>query len=228
MENMSGGSEFAPFFTDARRRSMLLGLFQSYYAEEPADRVVFDTNRRWTGKLAVIGELFPDARVICCVREVSWIIDSIELMLDVNPLQTSRLFNFKAGGSVYARVETLMNPGNGLIGDAWSLLREAWFGIHAKRRVVVRYGRLAREPHETMRRLYRELGEQPFEHDFDNLSYDEDAYDALLGMPGMHRVRRKVNYEERESCLPPDLRAKYADVNFWENPKLNQHSVTVL
>src|SRR5207247_10077522 len=80
LQNMSGASEFAVFFNDERRRTMLRGVLDSYYAEVPADHVVFDTNRTWTGKLPLLHDIYPTSRVICCVREIGWIIDSIERM----------------------------------------------------------------------------------------------------------------------------------------------------
>jgi hypothetical protein len=58
--------------------------------------------------------------------------------------------------------------------------------------------------------------------------YDEPTYDEGLGLPGLHQVRTRVEYHERESCLPPDVAAKYANVNFWLNPNLNTRNVTVL
>jgi sulfotransferase len=53
-------------------------------------------------------------------------------------------------------------------------------------------------------------------------------YDGELGMPGLHTVRPKVAFEARETCLPPDLFAKYGEVNFWLNPKLNPRNVQVI
>jgi sulfotransferase len=32
--------------------------------------VIFDTNRVWTGKTAPLADLYPGARIICCVREI--------------------------------------------------------------------------------------------------------------------------------------------------------------
>jgi sulfotransferase len=126
------GGEFAILFDDARRAAMLRGILDAYYGEFAQDRVVFDTNRSWTGRAALLGQLYPDSRVICCVREVGWILDSIERMLARNPLQLSRMFNFQPGASVYSRAESLMNSENGLIGLAWSTLRESWFGDEAQ------------------------------------------------------------------------------------------------
>src|SRR5215831_4561343 len=165
MPKMNGASEFAVFFDDQRRRAILRGVFDSYYADVPAADVVFDTNRTWTARAPLLADLYPQARIICCVREVGWIIDSIECMLHKNPLQLSRIFNFQPGGTIYSRVETLMNSDNGLIGLAWTSFREAWFSENAKRLIVVSYDNLASRPEVTMKRLYAELGEPPFQHD---------------------------------------------------------------
>ncbi|KWF66313.1 sulfotransferase [Burkholderia multivorans] len=222
------GGEFSVFFDDERRASMLRGVFDAYYAAVPTGGTVFDTNRTWTGRAALLGKLYPSARIVCCVREVGWIIDSIERMLAKNPLQLSRMFGFQPGASVYSRAETLMNSESGLIGLAWATLREAWFGSDAARLIVIPYEKLVRHPEATLRRLYDALGEPWYAHDLDNVVYDEPDYDALLGMPGLHKVRQKVEYQERKPCIPPDLYAKYAGASFWTKPELNTRNVMIV
>ncbi len=228
LHSMSGATEYASFFTNERRRDVLRGMFESYYAASTAAQVIFDTNRSWTGRLPLLAELYPSARMICCVREVSWIIDSIERLVRRNMLQPSKLFNYKNSGSVYTRVETLMDPEKGLVGLPWSTLREAWFGNPTERLIVVDYNSLAQAPQRVLARIYDFLEEPVFEHDFSNVRYDEPTYDADLGIPGLHRVRSRVALEQRLTCLPPDLFAKYADSNFWLNPKLNSRHITVV
>ena len=225
---MSGGSEFHSFFDDERRRNLYRSVFEGYYANEPAKKVIFDTNRTWTGRAALIRQVFPDAKIVCCVREVAWIIDSVESMLRKNALQTSRVFKFKPGPSIYARVEILMNSDEGLIGLPWSNLREMWFSENAPRMILVNYETLTREPEKTVRRLYEALKEPYFTHDFDSVIYDEPHYDADLGMPGLHKVRERVAFVERQSCIPPDIFGKYADTNFWLKAELNRKGATVL
>jgi sulfotransferase len=220
-------NEFSIFFDDDKRASMLRGVFDHYYEGGPG-RVVFDTNRTWTGRLPLLNALYPRARVICCVREVSWIVDSMERMLAKNPLQLSRIFNFQPGVSVYARTDVLMNQDSGLIGLPWNNLREAWFGDLAERLVVVRYEQLAADPGRTMQRLYEVLDEPQFEHDFDNVVYDEPDYDAMLGMPGLHSVRQKVAYVQRRPSIPPDVFSRLGSANFWLKPDLNPRGVTII
>jgi sulfotransferase len=225
---MSAGAEFGSCFDDARRASMFHAVFAGYYASVAADKVVFDTNRTWTAKLSWLGRIYPDARVICCVRDIAWIIDSVERLLKDNPMQQSRVFGDDTPLSMYARVALLMNTDSGLVGLPWGLFREAWFGEGAERLIVVPYESLVAAPGKVIARLYEALEEPDFSHDFGNVSFAEPAYDVELGMPGLHRVRALVNPVQRAPSIPPDLFAKYADANFWRTPGLNVRNVRVL
>ncbi len=75
-QKMANG-EFSVFFDEPRRAAMLRGLFESYYGSVSGERVVFDTNRMWTGRIPLLAALYPQSRIICCVRDVSWILDVI-------------------------------------------------------------------------------------------------------------------------------------------------------
>lgn len=226
------GGEFGTLFDDHKRAGILRAVVEAYHAEKiatlPDNAVVFDTNRTWTGRAALWGAMYPHSRIICCVRDVGWVIDSVERMLAKNPLQLSRVFNFKPGASVYARAEILMNSDTGLVGLPWANLREAWFGPHAERLIVVPYDHLVKEPQRTLARLYEALGEPLFEHDLQHVVYDAPDYDAHLGMPGLHTVRPTVEFQARQLCIPPDIYARYSTSSFWANTELNTRGVTIL
>ena len=86
------GTELSTMVNEEQRARILRGLFDSYYAdlEQP---VIFDTNRAWTAKLPALMRLFPDAKVICCVRDVAWVMDSLERQFRNNAFEHTRLFN---------------------------------------------------------------------------------------------------------------------------------------
>jgi sulfotransferase len=228
LPKMSGASEFAPFFNDERRYAVLRGVFDAYHRGEQDYDVVFDTNRIWTARLALISKLFPSSRVICCVRDVPWIIDSVERVLQRNPAQVSRLFGEKGGRNLYGRVDELMDQQKGLIGLSWTALREAWFGEFAEKLILVRYESLAKDPAHVMRELYDLLGQRHHDHDFSNIDYAEDNYDTGLGMPGLHTVRQKVEYMDRPTILPPDVFVRFAESSFWRTEKINVRNVRIL
>jgi sulfotransferase len=229
LPKMSGTSEYAPFFDEVRRCRVLTSLVDAYHGEDLGQgKLVFDTNRAWTSKLPLLNALFPQAKVICCVREVPWVIDSVEKLIRGNPTHVSRMFHGKSAANIYGRVKDLMDSESGLIGLPWGCLREAWFGEYADKLIVVRYESLTRNPSEVIRRIYEGIGEELFNHDFEHIEYREDEFDHRLGTPGLHTVKRKVQHADRPTLLPPDLFMKYVDMNFWENDKLNVKQVLVL
>jgi sulfotransferase len=228
-QKIGAATEFSRFFDEERSARILRGLFDSFYAHLPeGTAVVFDTNRSWTARAALLGVLYPECKIICCVRDIGWIIDSIERMRLQHPLKLSKLFAGAAAESLYSRVDALMNSESGLVGAAWSTLREAWFSGIARRLVVVRYDGLVRDPERTMRRLYREIGESYFAHSFVNVDYEARDYDESLGMPGLHTVRRVVEYRERQPVVPPDIFSRYAQTHFWDDPELNPRRVVMV
>lgn len=214
---MSPGSEYASFFDDDRRRIMIKAMFEAFYRKNQNAEVVFDTHRSWCGKMPLLGEVFPECKVICCVREPGWIIDSIERMQNRNPLMMSKLLDRKtASGTVYARVEAMMDSVTGFIGAPWSNLREAWYGEHAGRLAIVSYEGFIRNPRQALRTLYEVLNEPWFEHDLNNVHYENEKFDEDLGIPGLHTVRPNVSFEQRSPSLPPDIFVKYANSMFWK------------
>jgi sulfotransferase len=227
-QQIAGEGEFRVLFDEQRCAQMLRGLFDLYYADISPERVVFDTNRLWTMRAPLLGTLFPDSRIVCCVRDIGWIIDSLERLRIRHPLRLSKIFAPHNGESLYTRVDALMNSEKGLIGSAWCALREAWFSEGASRLILISYDALTTEPARTIRRLYRELGEPVFEHDFRNVQYEAREYDENVGTPGLHSVRPTVEYRAREPVIPPDLFTRYGQTSFWSNPELNPRGVTIL
>lgn len=225
---MGPRSEFAAVITDAQRRNILHALFEGYYKDIHAQKLIVDTNRLWCSKLPLVADLFPNAKIIVCVRDLVWIMDSFERVLRKNALGQSKMFKPQDALTVYTRVSSLASPG-GTVGYAWNATQEAFYGEHAHRLIVVDYEALARDPKHVLDALYEKLELPPFEHDFENVVYGEgDEFDSALGVPGLHAVGRKVRYSERPTILPPELFERFSGRNFWRRPGANPRNVTVL
>jgi len=211
---VSAGSEFGAVVGTDKRRALMRGLFDTYYADVDRD-VVFDTNRGWSAKMPMVHDLFPQAKVIACVRNVAWIMDSFERLHCANPYESTRLFGANAR-TVYSRLEGLAQHDQ-TVGFAWSALREAFYGEHAKSLLVIDYELLTRSPAQVMKLVYDFLGEPQFEHDFDNVEYDAEEFDTRLGAPGLHKVKAKVKFTPRPTVIPPDLFDKFDKMSFWND-----------
>lgn len=217
---VSRKNEAAVFIGALQKQALLRGVFENYYQAIGADKLVFDTNRVWCTKLSSLSDHFPDAKVICCVRNVSWIMDSIERLVQRNPHELSGLFGFDPGGTVYTRINRLA-LNDGLVGFALDALREAVYGEHAHRLLLVEYEALTQDPAQTLAYIYEFIGEQPFEHDFQNVDYEANDFDLAIGAPGLHTVAQQVAFTPRATILPPDLFQRFQGDAFWTNPEFN-------
>ncbi len=218
IEAMSEDNEFSLFISPEQKRNIILSLFSTYYQEQIANQqVIFDTNRVWCSKLPLVCDLFPEAKVICCVRNVAWIMDSLEQLIRQNKFDVSRLFNNRAEtATVYSRTEALIQ-GNRLVGFACNALREAFYSQEAGRLLIVEYDLLTQDPEQILALIYQFIGEEFFPHDFDNIEYSEPEFDRQLRTEGLHTVRSKVEYQPRRTILPPDLFERFSQLSFWSD-----------
>lgn len=213
---MSARNEYSVFIDDAKRERVLRGLFDTFYADCQAE-VIFDTSRGWCGWMPAIAKLFPDAKVIACVRDVSWVVDSIERLVQRNVFSPSSIFGYTPGGTVYTRANAVV-AADGLVGGPYDALKQACYGAQRNRLLVMQYETLTSDPTATMRAIYDFLGEPLFAHDFGNVAYDVAEFDDRAGTPGLHTVRGTVKAEPRETLLPPDLFKRFANDAFWRDP----------
>lgn len=223
---MSARNEFSVFIDDTQRERILHGLFDNYYADSPAD-VIFDTSRAWCGWMPAVTRLFPEAKVLACVRDVSWVVDSIEKLVQRNVFSPSSIFNYSAGGTVYTRANAVV-AADGMVGGPYDALKQACYGAQRDRLLLVQYDTLTTDPAKTMRAIYDFIGEPLFDHDFDHVDYDVREFDERAGTPGLHTVRGQVKAEHRETLLPPDLFNRFSRDAFWRDPERTPRGLRIV
>jgi len=218
LNQLGAGSEFGPVVTKEQRRRLSRGLFDSYYADQVGEKeVIFDTNRMWSAQMPALMDLFPGAKLIACVRNVAWVMDSIERRYRANPFEITRLFSDDTErNTVYSRVDTLAQR-NRMVGYPWTALKEAFYGEHASSLLLVDYDLLAQAPQKVLPLIYQFLGEPEYAHNFEQVKYDAPEFDEALGLHGLHQVRPQVGLQRRESILPPDLFEQYSKLSFWQD-----------
>lgn len=209
--------ETSVFVTDLQREKLLKGLFSIYYEDSWNKKLVFDTSRMWCARTALVLKLFPKAKIICCVREIGWIMDSFERIYRRNDQKPSSIYGFDTNGTVYSRTIGIAQS-NGVVGYALDALKEACASQYKDRLFIVDYERLCKETGVVMQELYAFIDEPKFSHDYKSVEYSAGEFDRQLGVPGLHDVRGEVEWREQETILPKDLFNRFDKDNFWKDP----------
>jgi sulfotransferase len=213
LEQIGAEGEFYSFFNNAKRKTLTKAIVTAYY-EDVTKEVIFDTNRIWTARMHQLVEMYEDFKIICLVRDPAWVMDSFEKIYRKNPFDYSKMFSPQNRVTVYSRCESLLN---GVVGSALTAMKEAFYGPYSDRLLLIDYDLLTRFPEKTLTLLYKFLGEEYFQHEFENVDYSSDEFDYNLGVHGLHTVSSKVEFKSRKTILPPDLFKKYNELAFWKD-----------
>lgn len=199
------------------RIRIMRGIFDSYYQEKP--QICFNTNRAWASNTPLLKTLFPSSKIIVCIRDIPWVLDSFEQLNTKNPLTIKALYHHQDLPTVYERTRMLMgefpNHAGYVLGPILAL-KQGLYSNEKNMICVVHYDKLTREPESTMKEIYRFLDEPWYSHDFDNVEDSYDEYDAKTNIRGLHTIRRKVEYVQRRPIIPEDLWMNYTPSSFWK------------
>lgn len=161
--------------------------------------VCFDKNRLWGAHQFVLSQLFPDAKIICCVRDLRAVFGSFERRWRRNPLM-----QLPPGHTVRARMQNQFSP-DGMIGSALNGVEDLLL-VGNKAVLFVSYEALVAHPKQQLANVYNHINEAPFEHDFEQVestAVDPDwLYLNKFPHNGSGKVEDKTDWR---AFVPPQL-----------------------
>jgi len=189
--------------TEGRVHRALKAFCDAWYAD--VDRpVVFDKSRGWATNALLLKKVYLDSKMIVMVRDLRNIFASVEK----RHAQTA-MFDEASNPeekTMFSRADKMFGP-QGLIGGAIigveDLARRKPDGV-----LYVQYESLASAPGKTMAAIYDFLGEEPFEHDFENVVNTAQDPDGLYLHKYPHKGEGKVvpcNPLEWKTHVSPDI-----------------------
>ena len=192
---------------------VLRGILENYHSDEGKE-VFFDHNRYWSGRHNLLKRLYPDHKMILTVRDIGWILDSYE-NLGKNSIYKKPLYTKAVANSdVYSRCNDFLNVIYPIIENIKDLLHANNSNV-----LIIEYDLLASNPELVMRSIYEHIEEPYFNHDFNNVT-DVDGYkvfDEYINMPGIHKIRKKVSLETRDTVIPRDIWNRTNGMEVWKN-----------
>ena len=185
--------------TEARLSRAIKALCESWYE---TDRTVFDKSRGWGFHYLALQQVFPDAKIIAMVRDLRSIFASVERQHLRNPILDPAALPMEK--TAISRADQMFAP-DGLIGGPVHGVLDL-IARQPKGMIVIQYETFVRTPKMIMERLYAELGEEPFEHDFENVENTATDLDALYLNKFPHEGTGKVQPgEDWKDHIPSGL-----------------------
>jgi sulfotransferase len=215
------GGESNHLIDEDRRKQILKDVFEAYY-KVVTPNTVFDTCRAWTAKTSLLKNLYPQTKIICCVRDLPWILDSFERIVAKNSLYNASMTGDEACQTVTTRCDALMDvKKEGQVIKPYYFLQDGLL-LNPDMIMLVEYESLCKKPESVMRELYEFIDKPYFDHDFKNVEYENEAFDKALNMKSLHTVRKEVTWQERPTILPKSVWEKYGNsTDFWRKPAPN-------
>ena len=198
--------------TDSQRLNICRGIFDGFYSDFNKE-TIFDNSRKWTRRTNLLKALFPYTKILCTVRDIKSIVNSLESISSKNYTRWTDYSEM----NIIPRCMSHFDE-DGMLGGALINLRE---GCHTNPEMIhlIDYKDLCENPERVLREIYEFLEKPYYPHDFDNVYYRNEKYDLLCGVKDLHTVRKKVKYVPKPCLIPPPV-LDYIDQNnfeFWKN-----------
>ena len=214
-EIINDDKEFSSFFKEETLKNILKGIFDSYYITNNK-KVIFDTNRMWPNLIYLLKSLYPYTKMILCVRDIPWVLDSLEKLRNNSPLGIPNIYPSGVDLNVYTRTNFLMYENN-LVGSSYTAIKSIMTGPFSNDVMFVDYDELCKNPEGMIKAVYNFIDQDYFKHNFNDVEVKFDEYDNHLRMKYAHTTRKKIELIERKSILPPDLWHQYSGLEVWKN-----------
>ena len=161
--------------TELRMHSSLRAFTDAWCRVEKGE-IYFDKSRGWTLSHLLLRKIYPDAKFLVMVRDIRNVFASIEKQYVKNPMLEEAIS--PVGKTVYHRADHYFSPEN-LIGAPLRGIEDILSRKANKNVLFVIYEQFSNEPKIVMDKIYKFIGEDYFDHNFDNVvntSIDPDAY----------------------------------------------------
>jgi sulfotransferase len=211
--------------------------FQFY--SDRKEEVIIDKNRAWTARVPYIeGYIGQQAKIICPVRDIDEILTSMIMMIRRNPYQEGQgrinfideqLVKLNIPLSDDNRCQYIAGQ-QGILGQSLNAIVEGVNQGFGDRIHFVEYRDLVNNPEETLQNLYDFLGEEYYEHTFDDLQNQSREQDLrTYGLADMHEVHKelKSTAPNPKDILSPETLEKCQGMDIWRTNLNNTTGVGV-
>ena len=167
----------------------LLKQIPKIYYKDIKEPIIVDKGRTWTlpGNFEIVKKYIDeDIKIIVMERSITDIVKSfVKLEKEHDPFYDETQMDFLKQGT-----DPIMLPLQGL---NWAKKNN-----HNNNFLFINYNDLINNPEESLERIYKFCGWEPFKHDFENIVCKHPENDAAYKVPGLHNIRKKLGFKKND------------------------------
>ena len=177
-----------------RFENILRAIIQGWY-QEKEEPVIFDKCRIWNAQYLLLKRLYEQPKMILCVRDLRSVFASIEKH-NLDSLLYGEMLQLTLTG----KIKEVFQP-TGVIGNQLMFIMDLYERGLLDELFVLKYEVFTREPQKTLDGLYEFLGEDKFNHDFDNIVRTTFEDDSVYRYNYPHRGEGKLTPSKEQDWL---------------------------
>ncbi len=168
------------------------GVDSWHYAElrDSEASIYVDKSRSWLFEKQLLRDIYgDDFRIICMVRDMRDVVASMEKNHRKNIYRADHI---EDGGGLDLTQRVNKYLSSIPIAPFLHKVQDVIQCDDMDNIIFVKYEALIANPSKVLEALYKALGIEPFEHDFDNIEQLTHEDDEWHGIYGQHKIRRKI------------------------------------
>lgn len=164
---------------------------EGFYNSLTNKKYVVDKSRGWGYYGEFLNFFYPQAKIICMIRDPRSIFSSMEKNYRKNPDKSGMTDDAKmANITTEQRVDTWVNSQP--VGLAFHRLFQIIKERRDRQMLFIKYEDFTRNPQKEMDRVYTYLEVDAYQHDFNNVEQITKEDDEVYGVFGDHKIRTKI------------------------------------
>lgn len=212
--------EFQASPNEAAKLRVMRAMFEAYYADSDKP-VIFDKCRGWLSLIEMAESILGQkVKILVPVRDIRDVLASFEKLWRKTSStrqmgqESQNYFRFQ---TVEGRCQVWLNEQQP-VGLAYNRVKDAISRGYSDRLFFVDFDDMTINSEQTFKKIYKFLGEEYFEHDFDNVKQVTWEDDNIHGIKDLHTIRSKVRPMDPQwpTVLGP-FAEKWGQLNFWKN-----------
>lgn len=212
-DNLEANKEYP---NDITKINTLKGIIEGYYSAT-SKNIIFDKDRMWVTKIALLESLLErEVKILCPVRNPAEILSSFEKIRRNNP--TKVIASDLSGSSTIASRCMYYSGPEGILGLSHSSIKDAITAGYLDRLLFVDYNKFCNTPKTELKRIYDFFKLPNFKHNFEKIEQTEVYNDLATGHPNLHKIKPKLE-RTTTNCvdyLGLELYQQYNSQIFWD------------